>query len=62
MKALALQNVISLMNVAADLTLIAVYGAALWRMMKGTRYKLFMGIITLLLVASCDDILLTVSN
>ena len=57
-----MQNVISVMNVAADLTLIAVYAAALWRMWKGTKYKLFIVIITLLLFASIDDILLTVTN
>lgn len=52
----------SFVNAIADLTLIAAYCCVLRQMIRGTKYRLFILITTLFLVASCNDILLSFSN
>ena len=62
MKTQLVQDILSLVNAIADLTLIASYVYVLRQLKRGTKYRLFITITTLLIIASCDDILLTFTN
>lgn len=62
MKVDTLQTVFTVCVVVGNATLLAAYGATLWRLKEGTKYPLFIRLVELLLFACVTSILVAVGN